>query len=150
MKIKDSFGGVVLRTGFRLVVPFTYVYAIYVLLAGEISPGGGFQAGAVLAAGIILNRWISGSNARFNIKGSTALITAGIGAFIYALVGWIPVFMGGNFLDYSFLPIIWEDIPERHARGIFLIEVGVTIAVMMTILCIVDALTKREGEKKDD
>lgn len=42
--MKKPFGGIVLDTAFRLIVPFSLVYGVYVLIFGEAGPGGGFQA----------------------------------------------------------------------------------------------------------
>ena len=47
--MKKPFGGIVLDTAFRLIVPFSLVYGVYVLIFGEAGPGGGFQAGALLS-----------------------------------------------------------------------------------------------------
>ncbi len=137
------FGGLILETAFRVLVPFTLVYGIYVLTHGEYSPGGGFQAGALLAVGIVLARLIQGRDAKFNIKGEHAVILAGVGTFIYAFTGFLPLFFGGNFLDYSFLPVHMEELHELHALGILMIEIGVTICVMMTIIDILDVVTER-------
>ena len=49
--MKKPFGGIVLDTAFRLIVPFSLVYGVYVLIFGEAGPGGGFQAGALLSIG---------------------------------------------------------------------------------------------------
>lgn len=144
--MKKPFGGIVLDTAFRLVVPFTLVYGVYVLTHGEFSPGGGFQAGALLAIGIVLARLIQGEDAKFNVSGKTAVILAGIGAFIYAMAGFLPLFSGGNFLDYSFLPIKAHHVAETHAIGILMIEIGVTLAVMMTVIDIMDIIIKKEDE----
>lgn len=137
-------GGVLLNTAFRVIIPFTLIYGSYVLFHGELGPGGAFQAGAVLAIGVLLSRLIEGDKAVFNISGNTALILAGIGAFIYGGIGVLTVLMGGNFLDYEKLPL---SLPahELHSLGILGVEVGVTICVMCTIIAIFDALTRREG-----
>ena len=58
--MRKPFGGIVLDSAFRLVVPFTIIYGVYVLTHGEFSPGGGFQAGALLAVGIVLARLVQG------------------------------------------------------------------------------------------
>lgn len=143
--MKRRFGGVVPNTAFRLLVPLSLVYGMYVLLHGEYSPGGGFQAGALLAIGVVLARLIMGSETKFNISGRHALILAGVGTFIYALTGYLTLFGGGQFLDYSYLPFkIYEELPEMHALGILMIEVGVTICVMSTIIDIMDIIIDRE------
>ncbi len=45
---------IVLRRTARAIIPLIFVFGIYVLLNGHLSPGGGFSGGAVLGAGIIL------------------------------------------------------------------------------------------------
>ena len=142
--MKKRYGGIVLDTSFRILIPFTIVYGMYVLLNGEISPGGGFQAGALLAVGIVLARLILGAESRvYNVSGKFAVILAGFGTFIYALAGWLTLFNGGQFLDYGFLPFPVHSLPHLHASGILMIETGVTICVMMTIVDILDVITER-------
>ena len=41
-----------------VLIPFIFLFAIYVLLNGETSPGGGFSGGTILGAGLILNVWL--------------------------------------------------------------------------------------------
>ena len=96
--MRQGFGGIVLSTAFRLLVPFSIVYGVYILCFGEYSPGGGFQAGALLAVGVLLSRMILGEDAKFNIQGKTSVVLAGVGTFIYTLVGWVTIFGGGKFL----------------------------------------------------
>ena len=145
--MKDPFGGVLLNIAFRLAVPFSLVYAIYVLILGETSPGGGFQAGVVLAFGIILARLILGEDSKiFNIRLKNSLTLAGIGTFIYTFAGWLTRFGGGKFLDYGHLPFHLADTHELRARGILMIEIGVTVCVMMTILNIMDVVMTRSDD----
>ena len=42
------------RTSADLLFPFIFVFGFYVVLHGHLTPGGGFQGGAVLATGFIL------------------------------------------------------------------------------------------------
>ncbi len=142
--MKEPFGGVILNVAFRILVPFTIVYGVYVLCLGEFSPGGGFQAGALLSVGILLARLILGFETKFNILGEHALILAGVGTFIYAFTGWLTLFGGAKFfLDYNFLPFRMEPAHEMHALAIFMIEIGITMCVMMTIINLLDAIVKR-------
>ena len=45
---------VVLRVVGKAVLPFILLFAFYVQFHGDYGPGGGFQAGVIFAAGIIL------------------------------------------------------------------------------------------------
>ncbi len=144
--MRDGFGGIIISTAFRLLVPFSIIYGVYILCFGEYSPGGGFQAGALLAVGVLLSRMILGENARFNISGKTSVVLAGVGTFLYTFVGWLTLFGGGKFLDYNYMPIKLEPMHEMHAMAIFIIEIGVTICVMMTIINLMDSIIKRGDE----
>lgn len=141
--MKKRFGGIILDSAFRIIVPFTLVYGVYVLIHGEYSPGGGFQAGALLAVGIVLARLIQGAETGFNISGEMAVILAGLGTFIYAATGFLTMLNGGQFLDYGYLPFGGEAMGELHASGILMIEIGVTLCVMATIIDILDAVAER-------
>lgn len=141
--MRDAFGGMVLNIAFRFLVPFTIVYGVYVLCLGEFSPGGGFQAGALLAIGVVLARLICGADTSFNISGKNSIVLAGVGTFLYAFTGWLTIFGGGRFLEYDFMPIHMEPAHEMHAMAIFLIEIGVAVCVMMTIINLLESITKR-------
>lgn len=144
--MREPFGGLILNIAFRMLVPFTIVYGIYVLCLGEFSPGGGFQAGALLSVGVLLSRMIMGENAKFNVSGKTSVVLAGVGTFLYTFTGWLTLFGGGRFLEYDFMPIHMEPAHEMHAMVIFLIEIGVAVCVMMTIINLMDAIIKRGDE----
>ncbi len=149
--MNKTFGGIVLDVSTRLVIPFSVMYAIYVLAAGESGPGGGFQAGAVLALGVLCSRLLRRTSTSKLLRGAVAASYAGLGTFLYCLMGWIPMLNGGHFLEYGKLPIHMH-APELHAMGITLIETGVTICVAMTIITILEALIYREdlGEVGED
>lgn len=144
--MREPFGGLILNIAFRMLVPFTIVYGIYVLCLGEFSPGGGFQAGALLSVGVLLSRMIMGEKAKFNVSGKTSVVLAGVGTFIYTFTGWLTLFGGGRFLEYDFMPIHMEPAHEMHAMAIFMIEIGVAVCVMMTIINLMDAIIKRGDE----
>ncbi len=46
---------VILQQVARILVPVVFIFAIYVMLNGHLSPGGGFSGGAMMGAGMILN-----------------------------------------------------------------------------------------------
>ena len=150
-KMKRPFGGIVLDSSFRIIIPFTLVYGMYILTHGEYSPGGGFQAGALLAVGIVLVRLIQGEDkGSFNVSKQVAVVCAGVGTFIYAATGWLTLFGGGKFLNYSMLPVPMHHIPELHALGILMIEIGVTVCVMMTIIDIMAAIIERLDDEEEE
>lgn len=44
----------ILMTGCRVIVPLILMFGVYIILNGNVSPGGGFSGGAVISAGLIL------------------------------------------------------------------------------------------------
>ena len=47
----------------RLLIPFIILFGLYVQFHGEYGPGGGFQAGAIIATGLILHALLEGETA---------------------------------------------------------------------------------------
>lgn len=123
------------------IVPYIILYAIYIQLNGEVSPGGGFQAGVIFATGVIAYDLVFGQEAlkrRLSIKGLT--ICGILGVFIYAGTGAISLIRGDEFLNYSAL--LKNDIAGQHL-GIFLIELGVGLTVS-SIMCLIYTLLREE------
>lgn len=143
---------IIITTAFRYAIPLLFTYGIYVLVHGKLSPGGGFQAGGVLAMVVVLSRLVEGDKAHINISGNNAFIAAGLGTFLFALVGWLAVVFGGNFLEYSnWIPWGMSEL-DKHFWGILIIETGVMVCVMATIVMIYDAITgtTKGGAGSDD
>jgi multicomponent Na+:H+ antiporter subunit B len=125
----------------RGMVPFILLFAFYVQFHGEYSPGGGFQAGAIAAASIILYSLLEGDDRGRELvpEGLLRVMLAG-GAFLYGAVGIACMALGGNFLDYSVL----ADVPsDGQHLGLLLIELGVGITVSGVLLTVFHAFARR-------
>lgn len=137
----------IMDNAFRIIIPIIMIYGIYVLAHGEISLGGGFQAGALLASAYLLDKIIPGFRTVLDrITEEFALIVAGVGSFIYLSTGLLPMFNGGNFLEYGKFPFgskSIEAVGYLHSTGILLIEVGVTICVAGVIIAILEVVLER-------
>lgn len=131
---------------FRIVIPLLIVYAIYVLTHGEVSLGGGFQAGALLACAYLLD-WISPGSGMYlpRLRTEVTMRLGAVGVLIYVLTGVLCLVGGGSFLEYGALPFGYEMETELHSNGIFMIEVGVTICVMAVIVQILEIVLERTG-----
>ena len=125
----------------RLLVPFIFLFGLYVQFHGEISPGGGFQAGALVAAAIILYALLEGEDHALKVLPRGFLIgLIATGASLYGVVGLFGIFLGSNFLDYSVLAS--DPIAGQHL-GLILIEAGVGITVTGVLLSIFHAFAAR-------
>lgn len=125
----------------RGISPVILIIGLYVFFHGHYSPGGGFQGGVLLAAGVLLLRLSLGPGLSQAVmpSGITLRLSA-IGAMIFAGIGLIALVWGGNYLDYHYLPIPWLTPEYLRYYGILLIEVGVTVTVMTTLVAIYDDL----------
>ncbi|MEM9620754.1 MAG: DUF4040 domain-containing protein [Pseudomonadota bacterium] len=125
----------------RLLVPFILLFALYVQFHGEYGPGGGFQAGAIFAAGLILFALIEGEREAYTILSPRLLmVLMGSGALLYGGVGVANMLLGGNFLEYS---VLASDPVKGQQWGIIAIELGVGITVASVLLAIYHAFAAR-------
>lgn len=126
----------------RLLVPFIVLFGLYVQFHGEYGPGGGFQAGAIIASAFILHALLEGEAAALLVipRGVLLGMAAG-GALLYGAVGIAGIAMGGSFLDYS---VLLDDPVKGQQIGIIVIEAGVGITVCGALLAIFHAFAARE------
>ena len=122
----------ILRVVGKLMIPFILLFALYVQFHGDFGPGGGFQAGVIIAAGIIFYGLIHGIDTIRRIVPGWLVETAlASGVLNYAGVGVAGLFFGGNYLDYFVLD---HDPVHGQHRGIFWVEVGVATTVSGVML----------------
>lgn len=131
----------VLRVVGKLLIPFILMFALYVQFHGDFGPGGGFQAGTIVAAAIIFYAIIFGLNtARRVLPDWIVESMIAIGVLLYIGVGFAGLLQGGNFLDYFVLAS--DPVVGQH-RGIFWIELGVAITVFGVLLKIFYLFARR-------
>ena len=127
---------VIVKTGARLIVPFSQLFALYVIAHGHHSPGGGFQGGVILGASIILfaiSNNLRSSIARISEK--HAVLLCGLGVLIYAGTGAVCILLGSNYLDYGALShLLGVDPVSARSYGILMVEIGVGISVMAVMV----------------
>jgi len=127
----------------KLLIPFILLFAFYVQFHGDFGPGGGFQAGVIFGAGVILYGLIYGlAAARRIVPPVIAQSLSALGVLIYAGVGVACLLEGGKFLEYNVLNA-HEPSHGQHL-GINVIELGVGIAVASTMILIYYAFAGRE------
>ena len=125
---------VVLRVVAKLLIPFILLFALYVQFHGDYGPGGGFQAGVIIAAAVIFYALIFGLPTAKRLAPEWLVETMiALGVLIYAGVGVEGLLLGGNFLDYFVLS--HNPVSGQHT-GIFLVELGVCITVAGVMLMV--------------
>lgn len=134
---------IVLRIIAKFLTPFILLFAFYIQLHGEYSPGGGFQAGVIFAAAFILFCMIYGQKDTLKILNIDELrLLAAFGVLLYAGVGVAALLMGGEFLNYS---VLLEKQTAAQQLGIITIELGVGITVAAVMLLLFHVFVARKG-----
>jgi len=131
----------VLRVVAKLLMPYILLFALYVQFHGDFGPGGGFQAGVIIAAALIFYGLIYGlPAARKAMPEPLVESMMAVGVLIYGGVGLAGLLLGGNYLDYFVLD---PDPMHGQERGIFWVEVGVATTVSGVMLKIFYMFTDR-------
>lgn len=110
------------------------LFSLYVQFHGDFGPGGGFQAGVIFAAGIILYALTHGTESTRKLMPEGLMrFLAAFGVLLYTGTGLVSIFLGSKFLDYNVLGS--TPVAGQHL-GILLVEagVGITVAAVMILL----------------
>lgn len=128
----------------RFVIPLVMLFGLYVQFHGEYSPGGGFQAGVIFAAGWILFVFIYGLDIGLRIIPERLIyVLACLGVLLYCLMGLLGVVMGGRFLDFD--PLL-DSAHAAQQAGIILVEFGVGVTVATVVMLFFVMFARRRSE----
>ena len=137
----------VLKVAAKLLLPFILLFALYVQFHGDFGPGGGFQAGVIFGAGIILYALVFGTgHARAVVPPGAVRATAALGVLLYTGVGVVSLLLGANFLDYGVLAA--DPVAGQHL-GILLVELGVGLTVTAVMILLFYAFAGVESAETD-
>ena len=142
MRMREN---IILRVVSNAFIPFIFLFALYVQFHGDFGPGGGFQAGVIFAAGIILYGVIFGLDTMRSAVPERAMeYGIVLGLMLYGGVGIVSLLSGANFLDYDVLNA--HDPTHGQHLGILLVEFGVGLAVAGAMLVIFYAFAGRRSD----
>ena len=131
----------ILKVVSKFLIPLIFLFSLYVQFHGDFGPGGGFQAGVIFSAGIILYALVFGvDNAKKVISPYILRMLASLGVLIYACTGVTTLLLGGNYLEYGVLAS--TQVAGQHI-GILVIELGVGMTVMAVMLIMFFAFSER-------
>lgn len=133
----------ILQTVAKVLCPIIFLFGIYVVLNGQLSPGGGFSGGAVLGAGMILYVNAFGIKKTQKFFNESVYKVAKITALtLYGIIGSYFYIMGANGLN-NHIPL---GTPGSILSGgiILPIDIAVGIEVACTMYAFY-ALFKRGG-----
>ena len=132
---------------FALLIP-TFLFGLYLISHGQLSPGGGFQGGVVLASACLLFYIAFGFRHFEKIAAPLFIeILESVGASGYALVGLLSLCLGGVFLQ-NLLPL--GETGSLTSGGIVpLIDIAVGMEVASGFILMLIAYLEELMEEKE-
>ena len=120
----------ILKVAATVLIPVIFLFGIYVVLNGHLSPGGGFSGGAIIGAGFILYLNVFGFARTERFLNATSIKWITFGALmIYCLAKSYSFFTGANHLE-SHIPLGTPG--QILSSGLILI---LNICVGMVVAC---------------
>jgi multicomponent Na+:H+ antiporter subunit B len=127
----------------NIVLPFIQVFALYVMVFGHISPGGGFAGGSILGASLIMYRFINGSEKTDNVFKYTYMLKLACASLItYGILKgsvFVSSFFGMNNL-------IGTGTPGTILSGGFILPLNILVGLVVAITFYFIATLFEEGE----
>lgn len=133
-------GSVILRKAARYLFPVIMLFSIYLLLRGHNEPGGGFVGGLAAASGFILNQLAFDLQSTKKLMNVESLTLIGVG-LLTAMVSSVFTMLDGQ----PYFSSHWTTIhitPAWHLEigtplvfdvGVYLVVLGVTLAILLSI-----------------
>ena len=132
-----------LKFGCSLAVPLIFLFGVYVILNGSISPGGGFSGGAIMGAGLIIYSIAFGfENSSKFFKDKTFKAVSSIALLTYCASKTYS-FLTGALEVESVIPL---GVPGTILSGglIFILNVAVGLVVTCTMFGLYSLFKKGE------
>ena len=94
----------IVKTITTIVIGFIFIYGLYIILHGHLTPGGGFAGGVILAGAFILRFLAFGGSVKSEKKSSLmGSIFESVGALLFITIAFLGLFLAGIFF-VNFLP----------------------------------------------
>ena len=90
------------RTGSLFLVSLIFLFGIYIFINGHLTPGGGFQGGAVIASGVLL---LFLANPYQKVSHTVLSTIESLSGVVYVGLGTLGLLFAGGFLDNRILSL---------------------------------------------
>ena len=139
----------ILRVVTRMLAGTIVLFGLYVQFHGDFSPGGGFQAGVIIAVAFIIYGIVFGlREVQLVLPAWVAHRLMPLGVLIYSGTGVVSMLLGYTFLDYG----AFQPGHPSHGQhwGILAVEAGVGITVTGVMISIYYAFAGRAPQISDE
>jgi len=149
----------IVRTVSELLIAFVFTFGLYMIMHGHVTPGGGFQGGAVFASGMTLLVVAFGAdNVEKRLKASvlSVLESTGALAFIGLAFGGVAVGFFYNFLVgssvFGHIPAFGPNRGDMWTGGtipLMNMAVGLKVIAGLSLIVLVMALAAGKGRSEE-
>lgn len=137
----------IVQIGSQILFPLIILLGGYVFIHGHLSPGGGFQGGAIIATASLL---MLISYRKFKVNHNTISWIESIAGVVFASVGFVGLILGMTFLE-NFLPTgELNDLLSGGIIGIIYVAVGFKVAAELTGVIDTVLLNNRPSASNDN
>lgn len=131
----------VLYTGCRFLFPLILLFGAYIFIHGHLTPGGGFQGGAIIASAFLLI-YLGCRGKRVSEKGTKTIES--LGGLVFIVVGLIGLAAGRHCFLSNFLPK--GSLGSLFSAGVIpIIYIAIGFKVGSELVGIIDKLMEESG-----
>ncbi len=143
----------IVRTVANQLILFVVIFGLYVIIQGHVTPGGGFQGGAIIASGAVLLIVASGSQEiKTWLRERRLSVVESSGALLFILLAFAGIgtvfffnFLVGSRL-FGGIPSVGPNPGDVWTGGVIpLMNLGVGLKVMAGLSAVVLALALFSG-----
>ena len=130
----------VLRAGCRFLFPLILLFGAYIFIHGHLTPGGGFQGGAIIASAFLL---VYLGYRRIQVNRVWSKAVESVGGLVFIVLGLVGLTVGGGYFLSNFLPK--GEIYSLFSAGIIpVIYIAVGFKVGSELAGVIDDLMEAE------
>ena len=152
----------IVKTISNIIFPLIMIFGLYAIAHGHLTPGGGFQGGAVVASGCAMILISYGSIWTMSkIKEKNLSILESLGAVCFVLVAFLGLGFGGVFFNnflvganslFGVVPATGSGLANINTGGViplmnFAVGLKVIAGLFAIVLVMAHAIGMKEGKK---
>lgn len=127
----------------RCVYPVLLVLAALLFLNGHNAPGGGFIAGLLVSAAVVLRYMIHSSTAHPRVGAARFVSVVAVGLLIAAATAITPALLGYAFFTHTFGHLHIPLLGNVEFASAALFDLGVAVVVVGNVATVISAMTEK-------
>jgi multicomponent Na+:H+ antiporter subunit B len=152
----------IVRTTAGILFPFTMIFGLYIIAHGHLTPGGGFQGGAIVASGCamlviaygsgwVMDRIHTKRLATFESLGAIGFLTVALLGLLFSAV-FFGNFLAGSHLLFGTTPATSSTLADFNTGGVlplmnFAVGVKVIAGLFVIVLIMAYASSTKEWDR---